>query len=66
MTTGRFVAPLTAAMRMVDRVHNGAPHRWTHSHMAFTPGFTNGDIAMIRIANLANSCAAAYQHPAHF
>src|SRR5882757_477740 len=63
MTTTRSLT-LTTTVWMVDRVHRDTTVGRTDTAPAICTGFTDGDVLMVRVANLANRCHALHQNPA--
>ena len=56
----------TTAVRMVARVHNRTSDRRSPAHMAFSSGLTNGNVLMIQITDLADSCHTIHTDQAYF
>ena len=57
---------IAAAMRMIDRIHRHAAIVRPLTEPAGTPGFSDGDVFVIEIADLANRRHAALRHFANF
>src|SRR2546425_10978749 len=49
-----FYTPLTAAMRVIDRIHHHAPHRPPDSHVPRAARLSDGDVFMVEVAHLAD------------
>src|SRR5690349_7604794 len=58
-------AAFTAAVRMIDRIHHHTTDCWTDSHMTRAAGLTDGDVLMIKVANLPDGCEAINIHQSH-
>jgi len=59
-------APLAASMWMIDRVHGDAPYFRTLAKPARTAGFSQGDVLMVKVANLPDCSIATLQNHTHF
>ena len=47
-------AAFAAAMRVVDRIHRNAAHRWPSSMPACSAGLAVGHVFVVEISDLAN------------
>jgi hypothetical protein len=56
MTSTRRLT-LTTTMRVIDRIHGHAPHRWTLAAPAIRSGFTKGPQVMFTVAYFSQRCA---------
>ena len=65
VTTGGLVLALAAAVRVVDRVHDGAANARTDALPAVAAGLADLDVGMLGVAHLADGGAAGDEHAAH-
>jgi hypothetical protein len=56
MTSTRRLT-LTTTMRVIDRIHGHAPHRWTLAAPAICSGFTKGPQVMFTVTYFSERCA---------
>ncbi len=61
-----FRFTLTAAHRMIDRIHHHAAHVRTASLPSCATRFAAGNVHMIDISNLADRCETILVNPADF
>ena len=60
-----MVLALAAAVRVVDRVHDGTTDGRAHVHVALTAGLADHDVGVLGVADLAHRGAAGDEHAAH-
>src|SRR4051812_10397652 len=65
MTAARGLA-FTTAVRVIHRVHHDAAVGRLDSHPALAPGFADGDVLVIGVANLADGRHAIDEHATGF
>ena len=66
VTTSGLVLALAAAVRVVDRVHDGTADAGADALPAVTACLTPVDVGLLSVANFTNGCAAANIHVADF
>ena len=65
MTTSGLVLALAAAVRVVDRVHDGTADAGADALPAVASGLADLDVGMLGVADLAHRGAARDEHAAH-
>jgi hypothetical protein len=53
-------------VRVIDRVHDNAAHRWSNTAPAIRPGFSNGAKTMLFVPDLTNGRPALDVYAANF